>query len=105
MYTQPAQNPRTSRGVACDVGLQPLKERLRRLPSPRRSASGNGPSQFLLLKMARRERMFFFWETSLAAPRGREKGKGCDIGYALGISSCEEANSVETCTVSPLCVD
>src|SRR5258708_36301826 len=102
MYTQPAQNPRTSRGVACDVGLQPLKERLRRLPSPRRSASGNGPSQFLLLKMARRERMFFFWETSLAAPRARGKGKGCDIWYALAISTCRGANNLETSTLTDL---
>jgi hypothetical protein len=30
------------------------------------------------------------------------KGKGCDIGYALAISSCEEANSVEACTVTAL---
>ena len=29
-----------------------------------------------------------------------EKGKGCDIGYALAISSCEGANSVEACTVT-----
>ena len=31
-----------------------------------------------------------------------EKGKGCDIGYALVISSCEEANCVEACTVTAL---
>jgi hypothetical protein len=31
-----------------------------------------------------------------------EKGKGCDIGYALAIRSCEGANSVETCTVTAL---
>jgi hypothetical protein len=30
------------------------------------------------------------------------KGKGCDIGYALAISSCEGASSVETCTVTAL---
>ena len=30
------------------------------------------------------------------------KGKGCDIGYALAIRSCEGANSVETCTVTAL---
>ena len=30
------------------------------------------------------------------------KGKGCDIGYALAISSCEGANSVEACTVTAL---
>ena len=28
--------------------------------------------------------------------------KGCDIGYAPAISSCEEANSVDTCTVAAL---
>jgi hypothetical protein len=31
-----------------------------------------------------------------------EKEKGRDIGYALAASSCEEANSVETCTVTTL---
>ncbi len=31
-----------------------------------------------------------------------ENGKGCDIGYALAISSCEEANSVDACTVTAL---
>jgi hypothetical protein len=30
------------------------------------------------------------------------KGKGCDIGYALATSSCEGANSVESCTVTAL---
>ena len=30
------------------------------------------------------------------------KEKGCDIGYAPAISSCEEANSVDTCTVAAL---
>jgi hypothetical protein len=30
------------------------------------------------------------------------KGKGCDFGYALAVSSCEGANSVETCTVTAL---
>jgi hypothetical protein len=32
----------------------------------------------------------------------REKSKGCDIGYALAASSCEEANSVDACTVTAL---
>jgi hypothetical protein len=32
----------------------------------------------------------------------QKKLKGCDIGYALATSSCEEANSVETCTVAAL---
>jgi hypothetical protein len=31
-----------------------------------------------------------------------EKSKGCDIGYALAVSSCEEANSVDACTVTAL---
>jgi hypothetical protein len=44
----------------------------------------------------------FFWETSLAARITLGKGKGCDIGYALAASSCEEANSVEACTVTAL---
>src|SRR6266542_908982 len=33
----------------------------------------------------------------LDAPENR---KGCDIGYALAISSCEGANSVDACTVT-----
>jgi len=43
-----------------------------------------------------------FWETSFAAVRTLEKGKGCDIGYALAINSCEGANSVEACAVTAL---
>ena len=42
------------------------------------------------------------WETGFAAGRTLEKGKGCDIGYALATGSCEGANSVETCTVTAL---
>jgi len=38
--------------------------------------------------------------------RGRNgcagNSKGCDIGYALVTSSCEEANSVDACTVAAL---
>jgi hypothetical protein len=30
------------------------------------------------------------------------KGKGCDIGYALAVSSCEETSSVDACTVTAL---
>ena len=30
------------------------------------------------------------------------KGKGCDIGYALPISSCQEGNGVEARTVTGL---
>jgi len=34
-------------------------------------------------------------------PRKRwRKVKGCDIGYALAVHSCEGANSVEACTVT-----
>jgi len=36
----------------------------------------------------------------LDLPRRTQKKKGCDIGYALTTSSCEEADSVETCTVT-----
>ena len=32
----------------------------------------------------------------------RTKGKGRDIGYALATSSCEGANSVESCTITAL---
>ena len=31
-----------------------------------------------------------------------EDRKGCDIGYAPAICSCEEANSVDACTVAAL---
>ena len=31
-----------------------------------------------------------------------EKQKGCDFGYALATSSCEEANGVDACTVTAL---
>ena len=31
-----------------------------------------------------------------------KNSKGCDTGYALAISSCEEANSVDACTVTAL---
>jgi hypothetical protein len=33
-------------------------------------------------------------------PERATKGKGCDLGYALAASSCEEADSVEACTVT-----
>ena len=35
-----------------------------------------------------------------AVEQASENRKGCDIGYALAIGSCEGANSVETCTVT-----
>src|SRR5262245_59320218 len=31
-----------------------------------------------------------------------ENGKGCDIGYALTINSCEGVDDVEACTVTAL---
>jgi hypothetical protein len=34
--------------------------------------------------------------------RVQQNRKGCDIGYALAASSCEEADSVESCTVAAL---
>jgi hypothetical protein len=52
-------------------------------------------------KGVRGERLF--WESRLAAGKiGGRKGKGCDIGYAPAISSCEGANSVDACTVAAL---
>ncbi|MFZ0758997.1 MAG: hypothetical protein WAM69_03525 [Candidatus Sulfotelmatobacter sp.] len=45
------------------------------------------------------EEMLFLGEACGSKERW-EKGKGCDIGYALAISSCEEANSVDACTVT-----
>jgi hypothetical protein len=44
----------------------------------------------------------FFWGTQTCGAENAEKCKGCDIGYALAISSCEGANNVETCTVTAL---
>ena len=30
------------------------------------------------------------------------KGKGCDLGYALAVNSCERVNNVDACTVTAL---
>src|SRR5215469_17597782 len=38
-------------------------------------------------------------ERAVIAPGNR---KGCDIGYAPAICSCERAHSVDTCTVAAL---
>jgi len=44
-----------------------------------------------------------FWEPLIErSKKNTRKGKGCDIGYALAASSCEEANRVEACTVTAL---
>src|SRR5689334_1075422 len=32
----------------------------------------------------------------------QKNGKGCDIGYALAMNSCEGVNDVEACTVTAL---
>src|ERR1700751_3412072 len=49
---------------------------------------------------------FLIWLDRLfrqgAAIQGEENGKGCDIGYVPATGSCEEANSVDTCTVAAL---
>ncbi len=42
------------------------------------------------------------WRNVKSAIRSAGNRKGCDIGYAPAISSCEEANSVDTCTVAAL---
>jgi len=39
---------------------------------------------------------------SLAKGTSRSKRKDRDIGYALAASSCERANSVESCTITAL---
>ncbi len=39
---------------------------------------------------------------TLTPERCAMNGKGCDIGYALAVGSCERANSVETCTIAAL---
>ena len=59
--------------------------------SPRKNDRANGAEQ-----LAR----CFFWRPGLGREGMLEKGKGCDFGYALAISSCEEANSVDACTVT-----
>jgi len=41
-------------------------------------------------------------ERSCGIKKGREKGKGCDIGYALATSSCEGVDNVDACTVTAL---
>jgi hypothetical protein len=48
---------------------------------------------------------YFLWNRFCEGQSGGErweKGKGCDIGYALAISSCEGANNVEARTVTAL---
>ena len=42
----------------------------------------------------------FSWRPGLGREETLEKSKGCDIGYALAVSSCEEANSVDARTVT-----
>ncbi len=42
----------------------------------------------------------FSWRPSLGREGTLVKGKGCDIGYALAVGSCEGANSVDACTVT-----
>jgi len=37
-----------------------------------------------------------------ANAHGLTNGKGCDLGYAPAICSCERAYSVDTCTVAAL---
>ena len=44
--------------------------------------------------------MLFLGDQACGSKECSEKDKGCDIGYALATSSCEGANSVETCTVT-----
>ena len=57
------------------------------------------PSEFLPKRRAGKN---FFWGNQTCGDEGAGKGKGCDIGYALSISSREEANSVEARTVTAL---
>jgi hypothetical protein len=44
----------------------------------------------------------FFLEDTDCGRKTTGNGKGCDFGYALAISSCERAHSVEACTVTAL---
>jgi hypothetical protein len=47
------------------------------------------------------ERIFSV-ESLLQLRESWEKGKGCDIGYALAANSCEGAFGVDACTVTAL---
>jgi hypothetical protein len=44
--------------------------------------------------------MFFLGDQAWGGRGTLGKGKGCDIGYALAIGSCEGANGVDACTVT-----
>ena len=44
----------------------------------------------------------YFLEDPDGGNKNAGNGKGCDFGYALAISSCERAHSVEACTVTAL---
>jgi len=77
--------------------LRALEERLVRLPPP--VADHLSKCSFTI--PAEKGRNVLLGDQPCGI-RTLEKGKGCDIGYALAISSCEEANSVETCTVTAL---
>ena len=40
------------------------------------------------------------WSGATELTKRAEKGKGCDIGYALAAGSCEGADNVDACTVT-----
>ena len=42
------------------------------------------------------------WVPLVGAGKDARNGKGCDLGYAPAICSCERAHSVDTCTVAAL---
>jgi len=90
-------SPWTARCVANDVGSGPSKNESGDCRPRDRS-----PLEMVFHNSCWRGRgeEWFFCGVRLAASRALEKYKGCDIGYALAISSCEGASSVETCTVT-----
>jgi hypothetical protein len=59
--------------------------------APSRSVCGGVTALLTDVRVSREEEFAF-----------DSKRKGCDIGYALAICSCERANSVDTCTVAAL---
>ena len=47
-------------------------------------------------------KLFIHCRPAYGKKTSAEKSKGCDIGYALAAGSCEEADSVDACTVTAL---
>jgi hypothetical protein len=57
------------------------------------------PPQQCAASLLRPRGLIETWEVETGETPSK-KGKGCDIGYALAASSREEADNVDTCTVT-----